>query len=111
VVIMVDTQHDEYAKWKNIWQRNKDCIDGQDAIKQMGRKYLPGLNGQDDFSYNSYLQRAQFINFSGRTVSIGLGQIFRKPPVIENIEDDVYNDIDLAGRSLSYFSRDIYFSI
>jgi hypothetical protein len=104
---MVDTQHDEYTKWKEIWQRNKDCIDGQDAIKQMGRKYLSKLNGQDDFSYNSYLRRAQFINFSGRTVSIGLGQIFRKPPVIENIEDDIYNDIDLSGRSLSYFSRDI----
>lgn len=104
---MVDIQHNEYIKWVDIWQRNKDCIDGQDAIKQNSTKYLSKLNGQDEISYQKYLQKAQYINFSGRTVNISLGQIFRKNPVIENVDDDIYNNIDLSGRSLGYFSRDI----
>ena len=108
---MVDTRHTEYEKWLKIWQRNKDCIDGQDAIKESRTTYLPKLNGQDDNAYNAYLQRAKYINFAGRTVNIGLGQIFRKNPVVENIDEEIYNDIDLSGRSLAYFSRDIMLEV
>ena len=103
----IDTQHEQYAYWKDIWQRNKDCIDGQDAVKKKRTVYLPKLNGQSENTYDGYLQRAQYTNFSGRTVNISLGQIFRKNPVVENIDDNIYNDVDLSGQSLSYFSRDV----
>lgn len=36
-----------------------------------------------------------------------MGQVFRKPPVIEDIDDGILNDIDMAGQSLGYFSRDV----
>ena len=104
---MINTIHNDYNKWDLIWRRIKDCVDGQDAVKTGRDLYLPMLNGQDLELYERYLQRAQFVNFVGRTLNIALGQIFRKNPVVENIDEDYINDINLDGQNLYYFSRDI----
>ncbi|MGD8305161.1 MAG: DUF4055 domain-containing protein [Ignavibacteria bacterium] len=104
---MVDTLHTEYIKWRSIWQRIKDCIDGQDAVKEGREIYLPKLNGQDEYAYNKYLQRAQFTDFSARTLNIALGQLFRKNPVVIDVDEEITNNINLSKQSLYYFSRDV----
>ena len=104
---MIDTRHSDYNKNEIIWRRMCDCCLGQDAIKAGREAYLPKLNGQDIWAYERYLQRAQYVNFTGRTLNIALGQVFRKNPVIENVDEEIINDINMDGQSFVYFSRDI----
>lgn len=95
-------QHNEYTKHLTRWQRVRDCVEGEDAIKarskgsgdnassiwgQRGTAYLPPPNPSDESAenierYQSYRDRAVFTNYTGSTL-IGLkGLVFRKPPVI-----------------------------
>jgi hypothetical protein len=103
----VDSRHNEYTQWESIWRKTRDGIAGQEKIKDMGTEYLPRHDGQSEYSYNAYKYRAQYINYSGRTLNIFIGQIFRKNPQgIDNFKDYADN-IDLSGSSFNYFSRDI----
>lgn len=98
----IDSQHKEYSKNRKIWQLIKDCDDGPQAIKSRssggdgsvtlnglpGTAYLPAPNATDTSSenkarYNAYLQRANFVNFTGTTKEGVLGLIFRKETMIE----------------------------
>ncbi len=103
----VNTRHLSYTQWERIWQKSRDADTGQEAIKLRSTIYLPNPPGMTEQSYNGYLHRAQFINFTARTVSTSLGQIFRKNPLTSEdfISEETENDIDLSGRSLVGFSR------
>jgi hypothetical protein len=104
---MQDSRHDQYNKWVSVWEYTRDAIEGQDAIKYKQTKYLPMLNGQTPESYQSYLKRAQYVNFSSRTMGASLGQLFRKNPIIKEVDENVLDNINLAGASFNYFFRDI----
>lgn len=97
----------EYDEWYPIWERIEDAIKGQDAIKKKSENYLPKLGGQSQDGYNAYLKRAQYQNLSGRTLQVALGQLFRKPPIVTGLSDELVRNIDLAGCHLNYLSRTI----
>lgn len=99
----VSSQHSAYSEHLNRWQRVRDCVEGEDAIKtrsrgagknssslwaQRGTAYLPPPNADDESAeniarYDSYRERAVFTNYTGSTL-VGLkGMVFRKPPVVE----------------------------
>lgn len=103
----VNSRNIEYNKWSEIWEKTRDGIAGQEAIKDKGTAYLPKHDGQSDTSYSAYKRRAQYINFTGRTLNVFIGQLFRKNPQgVESIEE-FSDNIDLAGSSFYYFSRDM----
>ena len=102
---MQDTRHNDYSSWLIIWERIRDGLAGQDAIKAKSTTYLPKLNGQMQADYDAYLKRARYINFPKRVLNIALGQLFRKNPVIEGIDEEYLDNINLAGRDFNYFSR------
>lgn len=101
----INNHEDDFTEWLPIWEKIEDAISGQDKIKDEGEKYLPKLGGQSDPEYQAYLKRAQYQNLSGRTMQIALGQLFRKPPIIQGIPDEFIDNIDLAGSNLIYFSK------
>lgn len=105
----IDTIKQEYITNLSIWEKARDVVEGgQEGVKYKREIYLPRLGGQTPDSYDAYLNRAQFINFTSRTITAGIGQIFRKDPVISNFDfDDIYDDIDLSGTPMSYFNRSI----
>lgn len=103
---MINTRHTEYANWFLIWEKTRDGVSGQEAVHARRTKYLPQLGGQTDEVYRSYLQRAQYVNFSARTVNAALGQLFRKDPVC-SLPDEYKENIDLAGSSFYHYTRDI----
>jgi hypothetical protein len=103
----VNTRCNEYNNTVKIWTRTRDAIAGQDAVKDKSIEYLPMLNGQSPEGYDGYLKRAQYVNFSSRTMSASLGQLFRKNPVIDGVDEDMINNINLAGSSFNYFFKDI----
>lgn len=103
----VNTRHRDYDKFLPRWKRVRDAIAGQDDIKEKGPSYLPMLNGQTPESYRAYKDRAVYTNFTKRTLQVALGQIFRKQPVVEGMEELMLDDVDLNDTSFSYFSRSV----
>lgn len=84
----VDTVHPLYNYNLPIWQRNTDAVIGEPAIKRRTTRYLPLPNPEEtldvnDPRYQSYLTRAVFTNFTGRTVRALTGAVFRLPPTVE----------------------------
>jgi hypothetical protein len=49
--------HQEYNTSLPEWQRARDVIAGEDAVKAAGPKYLPRLDSQTDDEYAAYNAR------------------------------------------------------
>lgn len=75
----IDAQHPEYTKYMPMWAKCRDAVEGEDAIKDGGTKYLPKLGDQDSKEYEAYLGRASYFGASGRTVLALSGAVFAKP--------------------------------
>jgi Domain of unknown function (DUF4055) len=121
----ITTTHSDYQKYSKKWTRCRDAVEGEDAIKAAGEKYLPRLSGQEpklnvapkssregvisagDKDYAAYKSRAFWYNASARTVEGLSGLIFRKPPII-TIPDSLKSlaeDITMSGMSLEEFAE------
>lgn len=105
----IDTLHPRYKKFKDIWQKCRDAVDGQYAVHEAGVKYLPMLKGQDNLDYQAYKMRASYFNASGRTLDGLVGMVFRKDPYSEYPDSfsRIYDDIDLNGTKAQNLSEKI----
>jgi len=77
----VNKRHKLYDKYLSRWETVRDCVEGQDAIKNGGTKYLPRPDGQSDKDYKNYKERAVFFDGTSRTAEGLHGNIFAKDPV------------------------------
>ena len=92
-----------------MWQFMRDSVEGERAMKDGRDKYLPKLSDmQSDESYKAYLNRAKYYNFVGRVCNIARGQIFRKEPNIAGLSEELFENFDLTGRSVSSFARSVF---
>lgn len=71
-----------------IWDRIKDCLDGENAVKAKTTKYLPIPDAEsggteEDPRYRNYIMRAVFYGVTARTLLGLLGQVFGRESVIE----------------------------
>lgn len=107
----VDSQHPEYAKHVAEWVKVFDCCEGQRAIKEKQTAYLPIMEGvsKNDPRYRNYLERAVFVNYTGRTKDGLLGALFRKNAEVElPIElEYLLSNADGSGESLESLSKDV----
>lgn len=106
----VTTLHPDYLRRKSQWETMRDCIEGEDAIKLAGEKYLPRASGSDDYRYNAYKLRARFVNYTKRTLEGLHGLILRRDPIVERPDDErlskILSNIDKRGSSLYQFVSD-----
>jgi len=65
------------------WEKVRDCLEGEDTIKDGGTAYLPQPRGMKKIDFKNYLQRANFYGVSGRTLGGLVGLVFRIDPVID----------------------------
>lgn len=102
----VDSQHAEYranlAKWKLV----RDCVEGSEAVKVAGTTYLPMPNSEDQGAenkarYSAYVQRANYVNFTGHTKEGLTGLVFRKETTIEAPTGTEYLIDDANGGGLT----------
>lgn len=108
----VDTKNKSYSENKPIWDRNRDAAKGSDAIKAGGTKYLPkpmpdDKGAENTARYKSYLERANFVNFTGSTKEGMLGMVFRKEVITDltgNLEYLTTN-VDGSGLTLDQMAR------
>lgn len=97
----------ENAKMRYKWDLVRDCLRGQQAIKEKGTVYLPmPLNDPDEcernLRYEAYRMRAQFYNFTRRTMDGLVGQVFSRDPILKGSPylKKLAMDIDGAGTAL-----------
>lgn len=96
----VNTPNVEYEKYADQWRKCRDCIEGEEAVKAAGVRYLPPVSGQTagDGRYEAYLKRALFFNAMSRTVQTLLGFLFRKPPILRpDGETEFFDSLTLTG--------------
>ncbi len=79
----VNSTHPAYDLNHETWQRIRDVIAGDAAIKRGGEKYMPRLDSQSNAEYQAYIGRGFFYNATARSVSGYLGLIYRKDPILE----------------------------
>jgi hypothetical protein len=96
-------QHKEYTAMAPLWQKVRDVVAGEPAVKARTTTYLPRLASQLDAgneyateSYNNYLARADFYSAAGRTVQGLVGAIMSKDAAVEGVPDADLLDIQDA---------------
>ena len=92
-----------------------DFIEGEYAVKAGKEAYLPRPssmenNEEGNAEYAEYIERAEFFNAVCRTRDGLKGLITRKPPVVNNVDDNLLqylDDVDGKGNSFEHFVSDI----
>ncbi|MCS3430037.1 DUF4055 domain-containing protein [Klebsiella sp. BIGb0407] len=110
----IDYRHPAYNEFLPEWEMIGDCVDGERKVKQKKIKYLPDPSSRPDKDdsdgkrYKDYLNRAAFINATGRTLFGLIGIAFNKPPKIELTGgiDALSTDADGEGQPLAQLVRD-----
>lgn len=105
----VDTQHNEYTANSGKWSVMRDCMAGEDAVKAARNQYLPYFIPHDEARYGQYVQRANYVNVTGRTLKGLVGAIFRRAPQINLPPQLEYllEDFDGTGQSLDQLGKEI----
>jgi len=118
--VPVNSTHPDYASNCDSWQRIRDVVLGDPAVKARGEKYVARLDSQTDAEFQAYVNRGFFYNATARTVSGYIGLIFRRDPVLllpdksavlHAVLKGVVNDVDLLGTTLDSYSRNVISSV
>lgn len=102
----VDFRCDDSAELLPSWEKCEDCREGQTAIHEKGKKYLPPLSGQTDAGFKAYMRRATFYGAMSRTVDAFIGMIMRTQPVIDNY-NALLDDVSNSNQSIYEFSTQV----
>jgi len=112
----VNSTHPDYDSALPGWNRARDVMAGEDAIKAAGIRYLSKLDSQTEEEYAAYKSRASFFNATARTAEVYLGLIFRRPPFIKVPDDssalakameEFVNDTDMLGSPLPAYAKSV----
>jgi len=104
----VNSKHEDYRKYEPEWQRCRDCIEGEQAIKARKTLYLPALSGEDGGErYAGYLKRALFFNACGRTARALSGFLFRKSLQFTPDDSVLLNDFIVSPGGFQAFTREL----
>ncbi len=73
------------ARWNRLqaqYHLIRDCISGEDAVKDQGQLYVPKPDGMTTANYQHYLDRACFYGAPEMTLRALVGLALRKDPMI-----------------------------
>jgi len=115
----VDSLHGEYQENTPLWEKVRDCVKGEHAVKAKGEIYLPRPAGKIGAKYNAayarYLARARFSNFTGRTAEGLHGSVFSRasgqPEGVSESFKDFLKNIDNAGTSIDKFASELSWDV
>jgi len=97
--------HPQVRYWAPTWMIIRDCLLGDQEIKDKGETYLPRMNGMDQLEYERFLDAAVFFNMTTRTVNALTGTVFQRTPKIEDLppkldtalDKIIYNSISMTS--------------
>jgi len=98
--------HPDYDTAAPKWQKVRDACGGEDAVKAQSTRYLPVPGGDSTARdphgrerYSSYLQRAVYLNATGRTREALVGIAFANWPNVALPADMQVLKDDADGRA------------
>ena len=112
----VGGKHELFKKMEPMWTKQRDAIEGEDAVKGKGTTYLPKLSGQSEVqvggvvkdvpleTYAAYKGRAVWLPATARTVEGMSGLIMRKDPDLSWPEAQMPM-LEDVGRELESFDE------
>lgn len=105
----INIHTNDIARTLPRWVRNRDMIEGEDAVKLRRETYLPRLSGMLDNDYDAYLKRTPFFPAASRTHDGMKGLVFRKPPIIKipPALASIFDTITPAGHTVEDLAEDL----
>lgn len=109
----VATPYGDYDRLMKLWHLPRVLMRGTRGMREAGLKYLPKEPAESGAAYDSRLNRSYLFNAFRKTVKDMTGKVFQREVTLE--EDvpkqikDWSENIDLAGRHLNVFARDVFF--
>ena len=117
---LVDEPCDEYLRFSRYWTKCKAFVAGEDAVKDLDllpggdNVLLPFSPTMSIEQYNFYKSEAELPGITSQFVSVIIGGLLRKPPVItykkdipEEAKDWIVNSITNTGGSLISFLNEL----
>lgn len=109
----VNTPCAEYARLAPLWALPRTLMGGTKAMRAAGRTYLPQEAAESQDAYSARLNRSTLFNGFRKTVRDMTGKVFSKPVMLDKdvpVALATYaENIDMAGRHLNVFARDVFF--
>lgn len=91
------------------WDKTDDIVDGLNAIRSGGSKYLPRFDGELDAEYRTRLTFTKMTNVYRDIVETIVSKPFEQEVMLVDREEDIAEDIDGAGNNLTMFSNSLFF--
>mgnify|MGYP001197134513 CR=1 FL=1 len=104
-----DYTHPDYDRFAPLWRKVRTCCDGEDAVKAAGEVFLPDPSEAEyprtrasHARWERYLQRAVYLNATGRTLQGLVGVAFANWPriVVPTGAEYLLDDVDGSGVSM-----------
>jgi hypothetical protein len=108
----VSTKTAEAQAMREAAELPRTLMGGTKAMRKAGTKYLPQDEAESPDAYAHRLHRSTLFNGFRKTVEDMTGKVFAKPIVLgDDVPADIKSyaeNIDLAGRHLNVFARDVF---
>lgn len=108
---MATYYHVDYKYYKPEWDATRDAIAGERRVKEQGALYLPPLDVEYGTSYETYKERAVFVNMVSRTVLGLVGTVFRRPLKVEGTDKKNLKNVTLDGLDLNLFAKKLAYEV
>ena len=108
----IDTPSAQYNSMKPVRDMIEAIMGGTQTMRKAGKKYLPQEPNESDKAYDVRLRRSTFFNAYKKAVRTLVGKPFSEPLKTEGFTpelDEIIKDVDLTGRSLQSFAKDVFF--
>lgn len=108
----VDTPSDVQKGMVEKAEAVRALAGGTDAMRKAGTKYLPQEKAESADAYAARISRSWLFNALGKTVADMTGKVFAKEITFgDDVPADIKamaENIDLTGRHLNVFARDVF---
>lgn len=97
------------AKMEKALDRAMALLNGTDALRDAGTKFLPKFPGEHEETYKFRLASAVLNNFYDAIAGLMVGMVFEKALTHEkhDLPDDFLSNVDNQGRDLNAFAADL----
>lgn len=104
------TQSGNYQCMLNAWSKIQTVLDGTEAMRMAGNRYLPTHQNESSINYEERKARATLLNMAALTLDQWVGKPFSDPVNVgEDVPDELQEwleDIDLQRNDVSTFARE-----
>ena len=107
----VRTPNNAYLSMREKAELPETLMGGTQAMRAAGKEYLPKEPAESDDAYKQRIGRSFLFNAYSKAVNDLTGRLFREGVKTDKVLpalEPLLEDIDLTGRDLSRFSKDIF---